>query len=98
MAIDQVQLVKDALKSIREAKRPTFWQVSGEIFRMLLPTVLLCLCGHILFNLNFPLFAGIIWMITAVLLSLQILVTVTSIIVRRRLFELRDSIDKINKQ
>jgi hypothetical protein len=98
MATNAANLIKDALKEIREAKRPTFWQVTKETIKALPPTVLLALGGLTFFTNDHPVLATITWVITSILLSLQAWVLWTSIKVRRELFKLRDDLVKVHQR
>lgn len=94
----QVQVIERALEDIREAKRPTFWQVTKETIRMLLPTLLMVVCGFSFYFLGWLWCAIITWVVASLFFFLQVWVLWTSVKVRRQLFELRDKLAKVQSR
>lgn len=100
MKANQTESVKNLLRAIREAKRPTFKQVAGECLIMSQPTLLVTLGVYSMQTRDgFPLWMLVVgWVLVAFMVSAQTLVVIHSVRARRALFELRDQIAKVNGQ
>ncbi len=94
--VHHVEVVEGVLKTIRDAKRPTPWQVTKEFLSLFWQTVLVGTCVWLLNYMgHLPLWAGIIgWLLVVGMVIAQVKVLGYSVRARHDLFKFRDDMAK----